>query len=306
MIALLDELTATVVLDDVVAHAVMRVFLYLARTLGPFLTNSYVNEDIFKDSERFDILMAICQSRLQRECTSIFDEHMVDGFDCLTDVGLAQVSIIVLTLDLTQVGRLSPCTDSVDLWLSRDAEPAIRAMYVPGREVSKRAAHFLPYAVLEVISGDRQEDEMKTIYGDDVTHRVKSFVQALTASVDAAHAERMARELLAEEEASAPPSRRRRKKERRAKRATARDVTTVVDALERAAIAVDETVEETVVAPAEEVDERTLCVVCLDGPRTHLVAPCGHKCLCEACSTRVGATCPMCRGSVALVCRVYE
>lgn len=47
----------------------------------------------------------------------------------------------------------------------------------------------------------------------------------------------------------------------------------------------------------ERRDESThLCVVCLDAPRTHALVPCGHMCLCEACTTTpVGKKCPICR-----------
>ena len=48
-------------------------------------------------------------------------------------------------------------------------------------------------------------------------------------------------------------------------------------------------------APSQiEEDHSTLCVVCIDAPRTHLVFPCGHRCLCKACADTVDS-CPMCR-----------
>ena len=51
-----------------------------------------------------------------------------------------------------------------------------------------------------------------------------------------------------------------------------------------------------------------LCVVCMEQPRTHLVFPCGHKCLCKGCTTRTEghAVCPMCRQPVQGVCEVFE
>jgi hypothetical protein len=38
-------------------------------------------------------------------------------------------------------------------------------------------------------------------------------------------------------------------------------------------------------APALQPDaEETLCVVCMDAPKTHIVLPCLHMCACEASS----------------------
>jgi len=38
-----------------------------------------------------------------------------------------------------------------------------------------------------------------------------------------------------------------------------------------------------------EVDTQQLCVVCLERDRTHLLLPCGHKCLCGSCAARYDA-----------------
>ena len=62
------------------------------------------------------------------------------------------------------------------------------------------------------------------------------------------------------------------------------------------------------VGPA--IEDQQLCVICLSCAKTHVVVPCMHKCLCSECSrlisTRSGAVCPMCRGSVQLVAKVFE
>ena len=58
-------------------------------------------------------------------------------------------------------------------------------------------------------------------------------------------------------------------------------------------------------APASEAPGDHLCIVCWVEPRTHLIFPCGHKCLCEACSATIGEQCPMCRGPKVGVCRVF-
>lgn len=70
---------------------------------------------------------------------------------------------------------------------------------------------------------------------------------------------------------------------------------------------------------ASDDDEEALCVICLDAPKTHLLLPCGHKCVCAGCAPdyapndgdgwqRVGPPpqCPMCRGAVSWVARVWE
>ena len=39
----------------------------------------------------------------------------------------------------------------------------------------------------------------------------------------------------------------------------------------------------------------TLCVVCMDAPRTHTAAPCGHLRFCGACTALLNNVCPVCR-----------
>jgi hypothetical protein len=57
----------------------------------------------------------------------------------------------------------------------------------------------------------------------------------------------------------------------------------------------------------ERVPMDALCCVCLVDSKTHLMLPCGHKCVCKHCAVKLeGATCPMCRVKVASVARVYE
>ena len=75
---------------------------------------------------------------------------------------------------------------------------------------------------------------------------------------------------------------------------------------ERAAVVVVE-VEE----PAPELfpeQETELCCICSDEPKNTVFIPCGHLCVCDACSARVmnlNAECPLCRGRVDTTQRVY-
>ena len=73
------------------------------------------------------------------------------------------------------------------------------------------------------------------------------------------------------------------------------------EALERA---VEEEASKKV---AEENESLNECVVCIDAPSTVAVVPCGHKCLCEACSERiqVGDPCPVCRCTVSMTMTVF-
>ena len=50
------------------------------------------------------------------------------------------------------------------------------------------------------------------------------------------------------------------------------------------------------------------CVVCFDEPVTHAMVPCGHLCICEACSDKVMAAskkCPICCQACNISMRIY-
>ena len=53
-----------------------------------------------------------------------------------------------------------------------------------------------------------------------------------------------------------------------------------------------------------EVDDATLCVVCLERRRSHVAIPCGHLALCGTCAARLTA-CPCCRSAGQFV-RVHN
>ena len=48
------------------------------------------------------------------------------------------------------------------------------------------------------------------------------------------------------------------------------------------------------------------CVVCLDKKSTHLIVPCGHKCLCKTCAAKINNSCPMCRQKIQQTVAVFE
>ena len=52
-------------------------------------------------------------------------------------------------------------------------------------------------------------------------------------------------------------------------------------------------------------EESSLCVVCLDAPRTHAMLPCGHRCVCHSC-TGGHNRCPLCRTEVQGTVRVWN
>ncbi len=62
--------------------------------------------------------------------------------------------------------------------------------------------------------------------------------------------------------------------------------------------------EEEKNAPATPDGDETLCVVCMDATRTHLIVPCGHMILCAGCASKEHKTCPICRVVVQMTMRV--
>ena len=51
-----------------------------------------------------------------------------------------------------------------------------------------------------------------------------------------------------------------------------------------------------------------MCCVCLTAVATHALSPCGHYCLCAACAPcwLRGGSCPLCRGGVREVLRIFR
>ena len=56
--------------------------------------------------------------------------------------------------------------------------------------------------------------------------------------------------------------------------------------------------------PASTDPATTECAVCLDGNAEYAVVPCGHRCLCASCIKAV-PECPVCRGAMTAVLRVF-
>ena len=50
------------------------------------------------------------------------------------------------------------------------------------------------------------------------------------------------------------------------------------------------------------------CSICLDEIKTHIIVPCGHKCLCDGCAKQVidMNSCPICRTPIKSVIKVFE
>ena len=64
-----------------------------------------------------------------------------------------------------------------------------------------------------------------------------------------------------------------------------------------------------VVPPAAPQDAETMCVVCLDAPKDHIIVPCGHQCVCEACAEKLkkasSPLCPFCRTPINSTIKVF-
>jgi hypothetical protein len=63
------------------------------------------------------------------------------------------------------------------------------------------------------------------------------------------------------------------------------------------------------VPAAHQDTEETMCVVCFDAPKDHLVLPCKHLCVCAGCAEQLTntrtPTCPVCRGPIRETMKVF-
>jgi len=53
-------------------------------------------------------------------------------------------------------------------------------------------------------------------------------------------------------------------------------------------------------------DDEDMCVICLEGEKTHLLVPCGHQCLCAGCADGFNGLCPLCRTQVMMSVQVFR
>ena len=63
-------------------------------------------------------------------------------------------------------------------------------------------------------------------------------------------------------------------------------------------------------APALHPDDaEDQCVLCLDAPKDHIIIPCGHQCVCEACAEKLkkarNPLCPFCRAPINATHKVF-
>ena len=59
----------------------------------------------------------------------------------------------------------------------------------------------------------------------------------------------------------------------------------------------------------DDSDAAAKCDVCLEGKKDMVIIPCGHMCACGLCARKLharGDPCPICRGPIERVCRVYQ
>ena len=58
-------------------------------------------------------------------------------------------------------------------------------------------------------------------------------------------------------------------------------------------------------AHLEQLANSNMCVVCFVQPKSHILIPCGHLCLCSPCSEAI-KQCPLCRSAVESAHRVFQ
>jgi len=55
--------------------------------------------------------------------------------------------------------------------------------------------------------------------------------------------------------------------------------------------------------------EETMCVVCFDAHKDHIIVPCGHMCVCASCAEKLTKTrtptCPVCREPIIQTMKVF-
>jgi hypothetical protein len=64
-------------------------------------------------------------------------------------------------------------------------------------------------------------------------------------------------------------------------------------------------------APAPRPDDaEDQCVLCFDAPKDHIILPCYHVCVCEACANKLTQmrkpSCPICRVAIQHTNKVFQ
>ena len=75
-------------------------------------------------------------------------------------------------------------------------------------------------------------------------------------------------------------------------------------------LSLEETEQLAAAEKAPTLCEAEACVICMDELKTHILIPCGHQCVCAACSDRLAESssrnCPVCRREVDLAVQVFK
>ena len=57
-------------------------------------------------------------------------------------------------------------------------------------------------------------------------------------------------------------------------------------------------------------NDEPLCIICLEGPKTHAFVPCGHHSVCQSCGEAImessGKPCPICRVEASMLMQVFD
>jgi hypothetical protein len=151
----------------------------------------------------------------------------------------------------------------------------------------------------------------------DLSEKLSALVAEARGMIEQAKTEQAERARVAAEEAEAAAA---------AKAAAAAERARVVAAAEAVEAVKRQQLEERLAALALETQQvqaelgsgsgtsqpdagETMCVVCMDAPKDHLIVPCGHQCVCARCAEQLTntrtPTCPVCREPIQQTVKVF-
>ncbi len=55
----------------------------------------------------------------------------------------------------------------------------------------------------------------------------------------------------------------------------------------------------------DDIGRKLECVICLSNERSYLITPCNHLCCCATCAGQIQDHCPICRGSIDSIQRIF-